>query len=72
MSVLSLATSALPPPLPFPTGEQVWRCTACHKLLGVVRGQSITIAYHGRSTTVTAPAHIEQRCKCGTLNIWRS
>ena len=71
MSVLSLATSAVAS-LPFPAGATVWRCTnpACHKPLGVVRGQTITIAYHYRVTTITAPQQVAQKCKCGTVNTW--
>src|SRR5690242_14105108 len=72
MSVLSYAASAVPPPLPFPAGATVWRCSnpTCHKPLGVVRGNTITIAYHYRITTITAPSQVAQKCKCGTVNTW--
>ena len=67
MSVASAPVSAALPPLPFGVP---WHCGGCGNVIGIARGRTLTIAYHHRMTTITAPAQVAQKCRCGYVNHW--
>lgn len=45
----------------------LWRCAVCRAVLGVIRGDQVTICHSGREIRARLP--VTQRChKCGATN----
>jgi hypothetical protein len=51
--------------------SEVWRCTGCRRVLGVVTGDRVRITHRGRQIDSGLPCY--QTCdECRTLNVQRA
>lgn len=72
--MLTMPERPTPSPPLLATDAQVWRCSGCPAMLGLIEGQTVTIVQRARGDRykrkIVATLPASQVCgECGTLNV---